>query len=330
MCVGLKIKVKGVTYRSPVFSNVACGKCEECRAVYKSGWAFRINAQFQPLIERGWKMCFFTLTYDNAHIPTLPESVYRYPNLDFWRDDERCNSRGIICFSRDDIEDFTHHMRDFFFKAGYCDVQYFIASEFGDSTSRSHYHGIYCVPPSFDCRALFDEIKRYWADGYYYKQGNTVKWHEPKGFLFPRYFQGGKDSNGYEHKPFVVESPNGAMRYIAKYVTKDLAYINYLNSDEISLSIFDTKCRAWKRAMPFHVQTRSLGRNYLDNKTDDELLALIRDGASFLADKKRRAIPRYIREKILFIPYYIKKGGRRLVRQRKVDVISCPSFASVN
>lgn len=315
MCVALKIRIKGATFRSPLFANVGCGKCEECRAVYKSGWAFRINAQFQPLIDAGWKMCFFTLTYRNEKLPTLPENVFKNPDYDYWLDSERCNSRGIICFSRDDIESFTHHMRDWFLSCGVVKPQYFICSEFGDTTQRSHYHGIFVTPPNFDNRALFNEIKRFWADGYYYLQGHKTKYHESKGFLFPRYYEGGKDEYGYVHKPFVVESPNSAMRYIAKYVTKDLAFLEYIQSNDIGIDKFDTKCRTWRRCMPFHVQTRSLGCNFLDKLTDEEKLVLLEKGASFLGDNKKRAIPSYIREKILFNPYYIKKYGRRFVRR---------------
>lgn len=329
MCVALFVNIKGITYRSPKFVNVGCGKCEECRAVYKSGWAFRLSAQFSPLIDKGWKMCFYTLTYDNRNLPTLPASVYKDPLHDFYTDvgplvktryglrhdsyKSFCDSRGIPCFSRDDVSDFVHHMRDWFRSRGLLDVQFFITSEFGDSTNRPHYHGIYCVPPDFDTRALFKRIERYWSKGYYYIQGRKIKYHRPKGFLFPRYYQGGKDENGYTHKPFVVDSPNGAMRYIAKYVTKDLAYIDYLSSLDIPLSQFHTKSRVWRRCMPFHVQTKSLGKAFVDGLSDDECLRILESGRAFLGDKKRRAVPRYIKDKILFIPYYRKKGNKRQV-----------------
>lgn len=275
-------------------------------------------------------MCFFTLTYDNLHLPTLPESVYVDPVHDFYTDVGSlvyhkgkstfippngflCNSRGIPCFSRDDIEDFTHHMRDWFLSCGHNDVQYFICSEFGDTTQRPHYHGIYVVPPNFDTRALFERIRRFWYTGYYYKQGFKHKFHEPKGFVFPRYYEGGVDENGYNHKPFVVDSPNSAMRYIAKYVTKDLAFYKFLASQDLHDIRFNKKCRAWRRCMPFHVQTRSLGKLFVDKLTDDEKLDLLERGAYFLGDKQRRAVPRYIKEKILFTPFYRTKGYRRQV-----------------
>lgn len=306
MCYGSKFKIKGVNYRSPDYAFVPCGRCAECLAVYKSSWAFRISAQFSPLVEKGWKMCFYTLTYDNDHIPTLPLCVYKNPEWDYYTDMERGNSEGIICFSRDDLEKYTHHMRDWFLSCGLVDVQYFICSEFGEATQRSHYHGIYVVPPSFDTRALFDEIKSWWNTHF--------------GFVFPRYYEGGRDDNGYEHKPFVVEEPNGAMRYIAKYVTKDLAFQEFLQDKGVSESSFYTKSREYRRCMPFHLQTRGLGRAFVDSLDDTAKLDLLKNGRSFLGDKKKRAVPRYIREKILFNPVYERSSsGRRLVRREMTD-----------
>lgn len=304
MCVGQIFKIKGVNFRSPVFAPIPCGVCHECRAVYKSGWAFRISAQFEPLIKKGWKMCFYTLTYNNDHIPTLPEKLYKKPDYDYWLDKDAGISKGVICFSRDHMEGFTKHMRDWFFRAGLTDVQFFICSEFGENTNRSHYHGIYVVPPSFDCEALFNEIKDYWTKEKAY------------GFLFPRYFNGGIDENGYEHKPFVVKSAFGTMRYIAKYVTKDLAFLDFLRSNGVSPSSVYTKTRDYRRCMPFHLQTRSIGLSYLQGLSDTEKSDLLEKGASFLGDKKKRAVPKYIREKILFDPFYMRSAsGKRLVRR---------------
>lgn len=306
MCVGRIFKIKGVNYRSPLYAPIPCGVCHECRAVYKSGWAFRISSQFEPLIKSGWRMCFYTLTYDNDHIPTLPERIFRDPEHDFWIDRNAGTSRGIICFSRDHMEAYTKHMRDWFLSCGVTDVQYFICSEFGENTSRSHYHGVYVVPPSFDCEALFNEIRDYWTPRY--------------GFLFPRYFNGGKDENGYEHKPFVVKSAYGTMRYIAKYVTKDLAFLDFLRENGISPSSVFTKTRDYRRCMPFHLQTRSIGLKFLESLSDEQKTDLLEKGASFLGDKKKRAVPKYVREKILFDPFYTRSpSGKRLVRRYPTD-----------
>lgn len=300
MCVASTFRIKGVNFRSPLFASFGCGHCEECRAVYKSSWSFRLMAELEPLVKRGWKMCFYTLTYSDEKLPLLPESVFKDPERDYWIDKERGISRGIPCFSKDNIEAFTKSMRDWFFRRGVTDVKYFIASEFGSHTQRPHHHGIYCVPGSVDTRALFDEVHRQW---------------EKYGFVFPRDYMGGYDSHGYLHKPFVVDNPNAAMRYCAKYVTKDIYYNEFLNDSLLDLSRFHHD-RIFKRCMQFHVQTKSLGLVYLDKlSTDESKLKALNNGVFFDGDDKPRNLPQYLKNKLLFTTYYKQIKDKRFVRR---------------
>ena len=304
MCVGLTFKIRGVNFRSPKFASFGCGKCEECRAVYKSAWSFRLMAELEPLIEKNWKMCFFTMTYSDDKLPLLPESVFVNPDRDYWINKEAGISRGIPCFSKDNIEAFTNHMRFWFFQRGLTDIKYFIASEFGSHTQRPHHHGIYVVPPDFDTRALFDEIHSFW---------------EQFGFIFPKDYLGGFDSYGYFHKPFVVVSPNTAARYCAKYVTKDIYYNEFLNSENLDISSFKTSDRTFKRCAQFHVQTRGLGKCYLDKLiTDEDKLKALNEGVFFGGDDKPRNLPQYLKNKLLFVNFYKNVGTispKRLVRR---------------
>lgn len=294
MCTALNIRVKGVNYFSQSRCRVGCGECEECRAAYKAAWSFRLLAELEPFIKKDWKTCFFTLTYDNAHLPTLPRSVFRNDD-DYYIDRERGITRGIACFSRDDLEGFTKHMRDWFFRAGLVDIKYFIATEFGSNTQRPHAHGIYCVPPDFDCRALHSEILRYW-----YEDQSTRK-----GFVYPYNFEGGKDRHGYKHKPFVCRSGPAAVRYTAKYVTKDIYFTEYLKENGIDEKRFFTKSRDFKRCMQFHLQTRGLGKSVLDRMSDDDKLKALRDGMLLMGDTKPRSLPVFIRNKLLFDNDYL-------------------------
>jgi hypothetical protein len=304
MCVGLTFKIRGVNFRSPKFASFGCGNCEECRAVYKSAWSFRLMAELEPLVAKNWKMCFYTLTYDDEHLPLLPIEAFKDPDRDYWINKEAGISRGIPCFSKDNIEAFTNHMRFWFFQHGLTDIKYFIASEFGSNTQRPHHHGIYCVPPDFDTKALFDEIHSFW---------------ERFGFVFPKDYFGGFDSQGYEHKPFVVNSPLAAMRYCAKYVTKDIYYNEFLNLEGLGIGSFRIKERAFKRCMQFHVQTRGLGSCYLETlKTDEDKLKALNEGVFFNGDDKPRNLPQYLKNKLLFVNFYKKVGKiapKRLVRR---------------
>lgn len=278
-----------------------CGHCEECRTVYKSSWGFRLQSEIESLVNRpdSYKICFFTLTYDDAHLPRLPVEAFRE---DYLRDVRRCSLaskewrdyerfRTIPCFSRDDVTRFVHSVREWLWREyDYSDVTYFIASEFGDNTNRPHYHGILAVPPSVDTDKLHSFVLRSWTS---------------KGFVFPRYPSGGYDSQGYKHLPFVVASPSATAHYCAKYVCKDIAYNDYLARSGLDDTILDLSSRAWKRSSCFHVQKRSLGACMLNGLSDASKLDLLRFGKSFMGDSELHKIPVYIKNKLLFDNKYV-------------------------
>lgn len=286
MCLAYRVNINARNSGAPRSLFVNCGVCEECRAAYKQSWCFRLTAELQDCVLKHWNVCFFTLTYNDLHLPTLPESVYKDKDA-YWIDKERGISRGIPCFSRDDVEDFVRSVRKWLHREyRVADVRYMVCAEYGSSerTNRPHYHGIIAVPPKVDTDFLHGFICR--------------KWHD-KGFVFPRFPHGGIDSEGYEHKPFVVSCPLSAARYCAKYTTKDLFYYESLWS-QLSPSQLDIKSREFKRCMTFHVQTRQLGLHILDNMTDEQRMDVLRDGFSFFGEEKKQKLPVYYRNKIFF------------------------------
>lgn len=294
MCLAYKFKIRPNNPSAPVQTFVQCGVCEECRAVQKSSWAFRLTAEIEYLVKRNWNVCFFTLTYNDDHLPRFPLAAFKADadiSLKLW--EKICSS--VMCFSRDDITRFVHSVREWLWreygvgKKGSRPLSYFIASEFGSSTQRSHYHGIFCVPPQVDTARLHAFILQCWM---------------PKGHVFPRYPNGGMDSHGYNHKPFVCRSPNATARYCAKYVCKDLNYQGHLSSLNL-YSLLDTKSRAFKRCDNFHVQSRSLGVCLTYDLSDSQKLELITHGYCFLGDTRFRKIPVYIRNKLIFDNKYV-------------------------
>lgn len=85
MCVGLKVSVKAVNPLAPKKYRVSCGKCEECRAVYKESWNFRLMAELEALMNNGWQAGFVTLTYNDFCLPIISPS--RLEDLD----------SGLVC-----------------------------------------------------------------------------------------------------------------------------------------------------------------------------------------------------------------------------------------
>lgn len=115
---------------------VPCGKCPVCKANDRQEWVFRLKQEckYSPFT------LFFTLTYDDDHIP---------PGYN-------------VC--KRDVQLFLKRFRKNFKSK---EIRYYIVSEYGDHTYRPHYHGIFFfqhVPD--DLRIIFDQITSAWQNGF--------------------------------------------------------------------------------------------------------------------------------------------------------------------
>lgn len=187
MCLSCQIiPPKIIQNGAPRRYFIPCGHCKDCDEVYQASWSFRLRVELEKLSLQGWKIAFCTLTYKDLCLPHLPPSVFK----------ELIKYKSVQCFSRSDATSFIHALRSFLWREynleGEMRLRYFLCSEFGSDTKRSHYHLCLAFPPFVDARKVFDKIHRLW---------------EPKGHVFPRYFEGGYDSHGYHHKPFAVSPP---------------------------------------------------------------------------------------------------------------------------
>lgn len=254
---------------------VPCGRCEECRDSNRMQWQFRLRTELDYCRRIGWHIGFFTLTYNDRHLPRLPDFVFK----------SAIPAEPIACFSRRDVRIFMSNIRKrlnerYKVKA----LRYLIASEYGSCTQRPHYHGIICFPPTVSGEQMHELIKAQWK----------------KGFVFPRDFRGGLDSHGYSHSPFLIDGDvEGAANYASKYVCKDLDFYRSLGSYEL----VDRKSDEWsflKDCLPFHCQSQGIGRSYLSSLDLSDMLRVLRYGESFLGKSKTVNIPLYIRNKILY------------------------------
>lgn len=351
MCNKLHLSINSVSPYGVRHGFVPCGKCEDCRNALRSSWVFRLRVELDKLCKQGWKIGFFTLTYDNDHLPHIPESLFI------------SEYRQVECFDKNDIRVFFVKLKKWLLKEYGCKkvvdkhtkrvlqdtrLRYMLCSEYGEHTQRPHYHGIVCFPPQVSEIAMFDKIHEIWY----------------QGFVFPRCFNGGFDSHGYEHKPFICESVKAAAVYAAKYCCKDLAWLEYtckdefhkkmtefvrvevdcfghateitdfcyVNDDEKDYShplvfrpVLPHECnkrieRKIADYKPFHYQSRSLGLCFLDGLTDEQKLEYLNHGFAFVGDDRMTGLPVYLRNKIIFNPRYVyepdEKGKlRRLVRR---------------
>lgn len=91
--------------------NLPCGKCIGCRVGKSREWANRIMCESQ-MHEDSW---FVTLTYENEHLPILPN--------------------GLQTLEKRDVQLFFKKVRK---NVGQC--RYYVSGEYGESTLRPHYH----------------------------------------------------------------------------------------------------------------------------------------------------------------------------------------------
>lgn len=316
------INIQSVNSNGIARALVPCKSLEE-RKNYQNAWFFRLAAEMQNCVDKGWKIGFITLTYDDEHLPYLPSSVFA----------EGQPFEPIQCFDKSHLRTLIKGLRKWFYdtyKITSC--KYLFASELGEHTQRSHYHGLISWPTYTEeensetgelvrkrvhvsASDVHAAIKKFWSIPHKVLDEKTHLMrveYEPLGFVFPRDPRGGRDSHGYLHKPFELEAnPVAAARYAAKYVCKDFVWLNSLKGKKLL-----TKSKGFRDRQCFHIQSRSLGICALEGATDEDKLKMIRDGVWLAGHDKPIDIPIYIRNKILFNPYYIvDEQGNRLVRR---------------
>lgn len=262
------------------YASVPCGKCDECRMMTKNAWAFRIGAELQEKKKLGWLVAFGTLTYNNANLPHIPKECFR----------NKRDYKQIQCFNRNHLKNFFNNIRKRLFDISdkYVDdnkLVFFGASEYGGNTKRCHYHYLLCWNPGLGCDAetMFKLVLNNWKFGFHY----------------PRYIDGGLDSHGYQHKPFIVTaSAYEAARYCSKYVCKDLFY-------EQTIENVNTKCDAFKPCKYFHMQSKSIGLSVLSNLSVGQKIDLYEHGYTFQGEEKFIPIPVYLKNKLIFNNKYV-------------------------
>lgn len=167
------------------FVPVACGYCLECRRAHAQEWADRCTLEASKY-KYNW---FITLTYDDDHLPL-----------------NGCQST----LKRKDFQDFMKRLRknypDYKVKVFYC-------GEYGDSSTRPHYHAILFNLPLDDLSYEFEQF----VDGKYkvYSRPNN------KGQLY--YSRTIYDLWQHQGNISVARYDYACGAYVAQYVDKKVA-----------------------------------------------------------------------------------------------------------
>ena len=300
MCEHLiKTPIKSVSVRGVKIAYAPCGVCDECRHTYQNEWFFRLLAELQSCKSQGYHIGFITLTYKDTALPLVPSSCF--PEDEWY---------PVPCFDKLKTRQFIKELRDDLYNNyGVKGCRYFLASEFGETTSRPHYHMIWCWPENtLSSKEMHSLILKHWS-GVDEINSSNVKELPNYGICLPMTFNGADYDE--TRNPFEVTGDVAKpARYAAKYVCKDLAQVKYNNAHQVN-----EKCSDYKNCKCFHLQSRSFGFDAIKNLSDQDKIKAVTKGMSFVGQDKLLAIPLYFKRKILFDNYYVKKNGKRLVRR---------------
>lgn len=122
--------------------QVPCSRCEACLERRRLDWFVRLK------IEHQHSVCsyFVTLTYDEAHLPVT------------YDDDDR----EVLHFDKPEIQRFLKRLRG---RLSPTKFRYFLISEYGENTYRSHYHIHFFFPELIDQDCFLGILDSCWTQG---------------------------------------------------------------------------------------------------------------------------------------------------------------------
>ncbi len=179
LCNNIYVSIRGV--HMPIYHLCPCNKCLECRSMRSD----EIKSLSCLMAYKSSDALFFTLTYDDEHLPSCGLQIQDYTaftkafraNVDYY----------LPIWYSTDLKYHPENVPDFHFKQIYC-------GEYGKTTHRAHYHGLYFFYNS----RRFNDYDRKFLYYVFLKSWN-------KGII---------------HKFEFVDKIIGAAFYISKYIVK--------------------------------------------------------------------------------------------------------------
>lgn len=262
----ITLRVDGSFYKRTRSILVPCGKCPQCLAVYQNNWYIR----FLWESKRHKSMVFFTLTYAPENVPVLVSE-----------DGEVFNT-----VYKKHVQDWLKRSRHLVSKP----FKYFITSEYGPSTLRPHYHGIFFGLSLSDCKDIFRDWQlkfgyttqrsinmldkktvdcslRYLSK--YCSKGEMENPNVKDSKVFPTFhlMSKGIGSNYVDelkawHLKGLQKEFNGKIYVYTDESLKKIAGRNYVNLDNFNYSL------------PRYLKEKIYGKGLLSSQVSDALLAV--------------------------------------------------------
>lgn len=206
--------------KEPVFMYVPCGKCDLCM---HSKQVDIINRTTLESMTWDTPPFFFTLTYDNAHLPCLEVGNLKYPFL----------NRGELRYK--DVQDFFKRLRIGWTRKGLKhDIRYLVAGEYGHKYGRPHYHVILFNNPYHADELsphLFNQLKLDIFNAWNKCEWQAFDFGQCRGGAAPyatKYVLKPQVTHGHHTKPFVRMS-SGHRGGLGSIFLRD--YVDYLRDN---------------------------------------------------------------------------------------------------
>lgn len=133
---------------------VPCGRCYYCRMQKRSAWVFRMmqELKFNP------NCVFVTFTYNEDNIQALRKRFDRYKFKKWYKilgaDFESATLSKEDCTEL--IQACQYNIKQLCGKKAL--VRYYITAEYGDTTNRPHFHGVFWFPKKIDYEEFFHKV----------------------------------------------------------------------------------------------------------------------------------------------------------------------------
>lgn len=241
-------------YRALHVSELAvpCGCCEECVRQRRQDYSTR--AIFESKRFENGTAIMVLLTYNDAHVPHM-----RYDGLE------------QMCFNHAHIKTLNDFLRCVYGSTlKKPRFSYLIGAEYGvdeAKTLRPHYHCLFWLDSTINPHDFMSTIRRVWCGELrdVISGKNTAHWTFGNlGLVLP--FEDDR-----EH-PYIVESPQHAALYCAKYAVKQIGFFNKPCYNAIKRDYTDYNKRVplkYKHCFPKVWTSRGFGMGIITDKNTD-------------------------------------------------------------
>lgn len=177
----------------PLYKEVPCGKCFECKQRLQNDWLVRLYYQMNETNNNGGMTVFFTLTFNDDMIPDVSISPMEMHVVSDWlvksREISEVHEKMLkfentysiapefyqpaqkVGFSRKYLQEFVksfrqrlnnYHVYDYQ-KQSVSPVRFFFAQEYGELYHRPHSHVLAFLPFKYDLNKLLDLFSKSWS-----------------------------------------------------------------------------------------------------------------------------------------------------------------------